>query len=63
MSLSFSLSFPQTQTTGILNDRKKYEIATDEEFTPIKQDEKKGQLREVEKNCERRNVGMTNTIF
>ena len=27
--------------------RKKYEIATDEEFTPIKQDEKKGKLREV----------------
>ena len=27
--------------------RKKYEIATDEEFTPIKQDEKKGILREV----------------
>jgi hypothetical protein len=27
--------------------RKKYEIATDEDFTPIKQDEKKGQLREV----------------
>jgi hypothetical protein len=28
-------------------DRKKYEIATDEDFTPIKQDEKKGMLREV----------------
>ena len=27
--------------------RKKYEIATDEDFTPIKQDEKKGKLREV----------------
>jgi inorganic pyrophosphatase len=27
--------------------RKKYEIATDEEFTPIKQDTKKGVLREV----------------
>jgi hypothetical protein len=27
--------------------RKKYEIATDEDGTPIKQDEKKGQLREV----------------
>ena len=27
--------------------RKKYEIATDEDFTPIKQDEKKGTLREV----------------
>lgn len=27
--------------------RKKYEIATDEEYTPIKQDEKKGKLREV----------------
>jgi hypothetical protein len=27
--------------------RKKYEIATDEAFTPIKQDEKKGKLREV----------------
>ncbi|CAJ1909195.1 unnamed protein product [Cylindrotheca closterium] len=29
--------------------RKKYEIATDEEFTPIKQDEKKGTLREFKK--------------
>jgi len=29
--------------------RKKYEIATDEEFTPIKQDEKKGKLREFKK--------------
>lgn len=29
--------------------RKKYEIATDEEFTPIKQDEKKGILREFKK--------------
>ncbi|KAL3940303.1 MAG: hypothetical protein SGBAC_005130 [Bacillariaceae sp.] len=29
--------------------RKKYEIATDEEFTPIKQDEKKGVLREFKK--------------
>jgi inorganic pyrophosphatase len=29
--------------------RKKYEIATDEEGTPIKQDEKKGQLREFKK--------------
>jgi len=29
--------------------RKKYEIATDEEFTPIKQDIKKGQLREFKK--------------
>lgn len=29
--------------------RKKYEIATDEDFTPIKQDEKKGQLREFKK--------------
>lgn len=29
--------------------RKKYEIATDEEFTPIKQDTKKGMLREFKK--------------
>jgi inorganic pyrophosphatase len=29
--------------------RKKYEIATDEEYTPIKQDEKKGTLREFKK--------------
>ncbi|KAG7337229.1 inorganic pyrophosphatase [Nitzschia inconspicua] len=29
--------------------RKKYEIATDEDFTPIKQDEKKGKLREFKK--------------
>jgi len=29
--------------------RKKYEIATDEEYTPIKQDEKKGKLREFKK--------------
>jgi len=29
--------------------RKKYEIATDEDFTPIKQDTKKGQLREFKK--------------
>jgi len=29
--------------------RKKYEIATDEEFTPIKQDTKKGKLREFKK--------------
>jgi inorganic pyrophosphatase len=36
-------------------DRKKYELATDEDFTPIKQDEKKGQLREVRvKNCRKR---------
>lgn len=35
---------------GLLNhERKKYEIATDEEFTPIKQDTKKGQLREFKK--------------
>ncbi len=31
--------------------RKKYEIATDEEFTPIKQDTKKGKLREVRDYC------------
>lgn len=29
--------------------RKKYEIATDEDFTPIKQDTKKGMLREFKK--------------
>lgn len=29
--------------------RKKYEIATDEDFTPIKQDTKKGELREFKK--------------
>jgi len=29
--------------------RKKFEIATDEDFTPIKQDEKKGKLREFKK--------------
>mmetsp|Transcript_32758 Transcript_32758/g.79636 ORF Transcript_32758/g.79636 Transcript_32758/m.79636 type:complete len:237 (+) Transcript_32758:215-925(+) len=33
----------------ILFERKKYEIATDEEFTPIKQDTKKGMLREFKK--------------
>lgn len=35
----------------LLSCRKKYEIATDEEFTPIKQDEKKGTLREVGFHC------------
>ena len=32
-----------------LRNRKKYEIATDEVGTPIKQDEKKGKLREFKK--------------
>ena len=31
------------------NNRKKYEIATDEVGNPIKQDEKKGKLREFKK--------------
>jgi hypothetical protein len=34
---------------SLIHNRKKYEIATDEEFTPIKQDTKKGELREFKK--------------
>ena len=36
-------------TKSRLINRKKYEIATDEEGNPIKQDEKKGTLREFKK--------------
>jgi hypothetical protein len=36
-------------TRLLIHKRKKYEIATDEEFTPIKQDTKKGELREFKK--------------
>lgn len=44
--ISFS---PHTPSTHSPSCRKKYEIATDEDFTPIKQDEKKGKLREFKK--------------
>ena len=36
---------------NLLVHRKKFEIATDEEGTPIKQDTKKGKLREVSVPC------------
>jgi len=47
VDVSPSLSKPKTLFPSFLSCRKKYEIATDEEYTPIKQDEKKGKLREV----------------
>lgn len=37
---------------GFFLYRKKFEIATDEEGTPIKQDTKKGKLREVSGPCQ-----------
>jgi len=47
VDVSPSLSKPKTLFPYFKLCRKKYEIATDEEYTPIKQDEKKGKLREV----------------
>ena len=43
--------------------RKKYEIATDEPGNPIKQDEKKGQLREVRDSQRPRQIRKQNFRF